>query len=72
MEIKFIIYIWVLLILIGLSLILIRKDLELIKREGKFIMQYGNIYHKFFYILILCILLPFSIPYSIIKLTKQK
>jgi hypothetical protein len=71
MEIKFIFYIWFLLIVLGLTLILIRKDLESVKREGIFIMQKGRFYHKLLYVLIMCILLPLSIPYSIIKLTKN-
>jgi len=71
MEIKYFFYIWFLLIVFGLTLILIRKDLDSVKREGLFIMQKGLFYHKFFYVIIVCFLLPFTIPYSIIKLTRK-
>jgi hypothetical protein len=71
MEIKYVFYIWFLLIAFGLTLILIRKDLDSVKREGVFVMQKGLFYHKLIYVIIVCILLPFTIPYSIIKLTRK-
>lgn len=74
MEIKYIYVftVWFFLNVIGLMLMNLRKDVEKYRNEANFIMSKGTGLHKATYLLMLWIILPFTIPFSIKEFLNQK
>jgi hypothetical protein len=72
MEIKFLIFIWLVLAMIGCCLMYLRTDVGKLISEANFIMTKGAFIHKTTYLIIAFLFLPITIPYSLRELLKRK
>jgi hypothetical protein len=62
---------WTILSFIGLILIQFRGDVHIIHEDWKSVKSKQNLVHLFFTMLMVFLILPFSIPYSLAHLRKK-
>jgi uncharacterized membrane protein len=62
---------WTILSIIGLILIYFRRDVHIINEDWKTVKSKQNVVHLFFTMLLVLLILPFSIPYSLAHFRKK-
>ena len=63
--------VWTTLSIIGLILIYFRRDVHIINEDWKTVKAKQNVVHLFFTMLLVLLILPFSIPFSLAHFRKK-